>query len=103
MQKITLTLADNGLVKSVYDDNINGAGEAFESTVVYEFDSVENRIKFIEELCIDIGLELGNSRSGNRILIHQGWGPDYEPTQDETNNRIKELEGQLARLKPSNG
>jgi hypothetical protein len=103
MQKITLQLADNGIVKSIYDDNINGAGEAYESTVVYEFDSVENRIKFIEELCIDVGLELGNSRSGNKILIHQGWGPDYDPSQDEAQARIKELEGQLARLKPNNG
>ena len=55
MQYIKLQLADNGVIKTVVDDNINGAGEVFESTNVYEFNLIENRIKFIEEICTDIG------------------------------------------------
>ena len=43
MQEIKITLADNGVIKSVYDDNINGGGEEYESTTVYEFDSVLNK------------------------------------------------------------
>ena len=48
MQEIKLQLADNGVIRSVVDDNINGAGETYESTTVYEFDSISNKIKFID-------------------------------------------------------
>lgn len=98
MQKITLQIADNGVIKTIYDDNINGAGEEFESTIVYEFETIENKIKFIKDLSVDIGLEFGNSRSQNQIRVHSGWGDHYAPTPDETEKRIKELKSEISRL-----
>ena len=38
MQEITLKIADNGVIKTVTDDNINAAGEKYESVIVYDFD-----------------------------------------------------------------
>lgn len=102
MQNIKIQLADNGVIKSVHDDNINGAGESFESTVVYEFKSVGNKIKFIEEICIDIGLELGNSMSKHQINIQPLWGSDYNPSDVEIEAKIQMLTREIEALKQKN-
>ena len=50
MQVITVQLADNGVIKSVEEDNANAAGEGYSSVVVYVFESdnaSENKIKFL--------------------------------------------------------
>lgn len=98
MQKITLQLADNGVVKTIYDDNINGAGEEFESTVVYDFENAENKLKFLNDLSIDIGLEFGNSRSKEQIKVQLGWGQHYDPTPAEAKEKIKQLKSQIEQL-----
>jgi len=98
MQEIKIQLADNGVIKTVIDDNINGAGESFESTNVYEFNTVTNKIKFIDDLCVDIGLELGNSKSKSKINISSGWGEDYLPTPAEIDTKIQKLQSEISRL-----
>lgn len=98
MQYIKLQLADNGVIKTVVDDNINGAGEVFESTNVYEFNLIENRIKFIEEICTDIGLEFGNSKSRTQIKIKSDWGDHYQPNKTEVDEKIKQLQAEISRL-----
>ena len=100
MQKITLQIADNGVIKTINDDNINGAGEPFESTVVYEFSSNEKKIEFIYDLCIDIGLELGNSRSSSQIQIIEDWGEDYQPSKEQIKQRIEVMQSEIDRLSP---
>ena len=63
MQEVNLKIADNGVIKTITDDNINAAGENYESTVVYDFEKgIEDRINFINDICIDIGLDFGNSK-----------------------------------------
>jgi hypothetical protein len=99
MQTVKITLADNGVIKTVCDDNINAAGEKFESTIVYEFDSVSNKIKFIEDLCIDIGLSFGNSKSRDQIKISTEWGPHYKPNPKEALEKISKLQVKLEELK----
>lgn len=98
MQEIKIKLADNGVIKTVIDDNINGAGEIFESTNVYEFNTIDNKIKFIMDFCVDIGLELGNSKSKTKIKIMSGWGEDYIPTPAEIKIKIQELQSEIKRL-----
>lgn len=98
MQKITLNIADNGVIKTINDDNINGAGEEFESTIVYDFTEMQNKLNFIKELSIDIGLEFGNTRSRHQIQLQTGWGRDYEPTPAEAAEKIKELKAQIKEL-----
>lgn len=102
MQEINLQLADNGVIKNIKDDNINAAGESFESTVVYEFSNNENKIKFIEDLCIEVGLEFGNSKSRQQIQISAGWGKHYKPTNQEIQEKIKDLQKEIANLNQLN-
>lgn len=102
MQEINLQLADNGVIKHIKDDNINAAGESFESTVVYEFNNNENKIKFIEELCVEVGLEFGNSKSKQQIQISSGWGKHYKPTAHEIQGKIKDLQKEIAHLNKLN-
>jgi len=104
MQQVKLQLADNGVIKTVLDDNINGGGESYESTTVYEFDTIPNKVRFIEELCVDLGLEFGNSKSKSQIQIKSDWGSTYVPTQREIDFKIKNLEAYIQQLrKESNG
>ena len=35
MQTVKITLADNGVIKTVVDDNINSAGESFENFTAF--------------------------------------------------------------------
>jgi len=101
MQEINIKLADNGVIKSVIDDNINGGGEAYESTTIYEFNSVSNKIKFIEELSVDLGLEFGNSNTKIQIQVNAGWGSNYKPTDKEIDFKIKNLKAQIQNLESS--
>ena len=97
MQKITIEIADNGVIKNIIDDNINAGGQEFHSVVVYDFDEgPKNKLIFLNELCMDIGLDLGNSKSKNQIKITEGWGDNYIPTKNEVENKIKELQKYLA-------
>jgi len=98
MQTVKITLADNGVIKTVLDDNINSAGESFESTSVYEFESNEDKIRFIEEFCVDIGLSFGNSKSKEKIKVSTGWGEHYVPNPKEALEKISDLKVQLERL-----
>lgn len=101
MQTVKITLADNGVIKTIIDDNINSAGESFEATTIYDFGDTETKIKFINELCVDIGLIFGNSRSKNQIKVVEEWGIDYTPTTAERLEKIERLEKQLKELNAS--
>ena len=98
MQKVNIEIADNGVVKKIIDDNINSAGEQFESNTVYTFDGTESKIEFIKEFCVDIGLSLGNTKSKQKIQIKPDWGDNYSPNPDEINQKIKSLQDEIKRL-----
>lgn len=98
MQTVKITLADNGVIKTVIDDNINSAGESFESTTVYDFDDPTTKLRFINELCVDIGLSFGNSKSKHQIKVIEDWGVDFIPNNDEKLEKIKSLKIELDRL-----
>lgn len=98
MQTVKITLADNGVIKTVLDDNINAAGEIFESTTLYDFEIQSNKIKFIKELCIDIGLSFGNTKNKHQIKVIEDWGIDYIPSDAEKLEKIERLEKQLKEL-----
>jgi hypothetical protein len=95
MQTVKLAIADNGVIKTIFDDNINSAGESFESTIVYDFEDPTTKIKFIYELCLDIGLSFGNSKNKNQIKVIEEWGIDYKPTESEKLEKIKKLKKDL--------
>jgi hypothetical protein len=98
MQNIRLELADNGIIKIVEDDNINAAGEVYTSVTVYDFESsnaTESKINFINDLILDSGLELGNSKDKNQIKISVDWGDEYQPSKTEIEEKIKALKSDL--------
>jgi len=98
MQNIRLELADNGIIKIVEDDNINAAGEVYTSVTVYDFESsnaTESKINFINDLILDSGLELGNSKDKNQIKISVDWGDEYQPSKTEIEEKIKTLKSDL--------
>jgi hypothetical protein len=102
MQRILLEIADNGIIKTVTDDNINAAGEKFESKVVYDLengDVVLTKMNMLYELSEDMGMELGNSKQSDQIKIISDWGEHFVPADDELKNKIKDLEEELKSLK----
>ena len=53
MVSIQIEPADNGLVKFLIDDNVNGGGEEFTSRYVYDFDGYlgrQQQVKFLNDL-----------------------------------------------------
>jgi len=72
MVTIILDIAENGVVKTLEDNNINGNGELYVQKLLYSFENdkdFSNRVKFIKDLCLEIGLELGNSEDAKRLNI----------------------------------
>ena len=98
MVTISIEPADNGVVKFLIDDNVNGGGEEFTSRVVYEFDNAlgrANQVKFLKDLILDLGLSTGSELDKNKIVIKTEWGKQYSPNQAEIKARLAELEKEI--------
>ncbi len=102
MITISLEPADNGLLKFLIDDNVNGGGEEYTSRTVYEFEGIAgraNQIKFLKDLILDLGLTTGSDLDKDKIVIKSEWGTQYKPNEAELKNRISQLEKELKRLR----
>jgi len=100
MQKIILKIADNGVIKEIKDDNINAGGDSYETVTVYDWSSgTDHKRRFMRDICLDVGMDFGNSRQSNQIKISESWGAHYEPSKIEAVSRIKELELEIKSLK----
>lgn len=105
MIKITLEMAQNGVIKTIFDDNINGAGEMFENKTVYEIedngeiDDYDSAIRFLIEMCDDLGIVTGNKRDKKVLRFNVEWGEGYEPNKKEIEEKIKTLELDISLLK----
>jgi hypothetical protein len=100
MISVNIEPADNGLVKHLIDDNVNGAGEEHISRRVYDFEDNKrtNQIKFFNDLILDLGIDIGNDLDPNKLIITTAWGKKYKPSAEEIKNRIKTLENELKNL-----
>lgn len=101
MVQISLEQADNGIIKTVQDDNSNGAGESFESKTVYDLKKENDFVcvkRFLFDITTDLGIETGNTYSKNNLVMRVDWGGSYEPTKQEIENKIKDLEIEIAYL-----
>lgn len=102
MITISIEPADNGVIKFLFDDNVNGGGEEYTSRVVYEFEGKHaryNQAKFLTDLIIDLGINVGNEMDSNKLSIKSGWGSKYEPNESEIKTRIDQLEKELETLR----
>ena len=101
MITINIEPADNGLIKYVIDDNVNGAGEEHVSRFVYNLEEDENKttlVSFIEDLVLDLGLETGTEIDKNTLSVKSEWGIKYNPSIKEIKERIEVLEREIKRL-----
>jgi len=100
MISISIEPADNGLVKHVIDDNVNGAGEEHIARRVYDFEDKSriNQVKLFNDLILDLGIDIGTDLDSNKVNINVVWGKKYQPTSDEIKNRIKLLELEIKSL-----
>lgn len=101
MVTIILESADNGIIKTIKDDNINGAGSTFESKLVYDFntDNLHSRkIQFFYELAEDLGLEVGNIHKSNNLVMSVDWGNSYKPSAEDIKLKMESLKLRLKQL-----
>lgn len=101
MITVAIELAENGVIKIIHDDNVNGAGEEFESRKVYDFDGIDNvnsKISFLNELAMDLGIDLGTDLDHSKIVVRSEWGSKYKPSKELAAGKIKELEKEIKRL-----
>ena len=102
MITIKLEIASNGVIKTVSDNNYNGAGSKHELRTVYETDNdpeFSNKIRFLYDICDDLGIDLGNKFAQKVLDFEIGWGHKYEPDLEETNALIKAISNELKNLK----
>jgi|TARA_B110000967_G_scaffold199149_1_gene233187 hypothetical protein len=101
MLSIGIEPADNGVIKTLVDDNVNGGGEEFESRQVYEFDGPmkrSNQAKFLKDLVFDLGLDIGTQLDPDAVTINIGPGQQYVGSEHEIKNRIQVLSKEIKRL-----
>lgn len=100
MIKIVLEPVSNGVIKTIKDDNTNGAGEEMSLTSVHEIDDkLEKAVQFLYELSDDLGLSTGNKYDEKVINITLEWGSKYEPSREEVEKKIEELSTQIEEWK----
>lgn len=101
MITIQIEPADNGVLKFLIDDNVNGGGEEYTSRMVYDFEGPTgraNQIKFLRDLVLDLGMSTGSELDRDKMVIQTEWGKQYTPNELELKNKISALEKELKRL-----
>ena len=102
MVTVVLDIADNGVVKVLEDDKINGGGETFISKILYNFDEdpeYKHRIKFLKELCLDIGLQTGNDITKRKLNFTVSKGAEAPPTAAQLRVKISTTLALLVKYK----
>ena len=102
MITISIEPADNGVLKFLIDDNVNGGGEEFTSRVVYEFDNTlgrANQIKFLKDIILDLGLATGSELDRDKLVVKTEWGSQYKPNEAEIKVKLSALEKEMNLLR----
>jgi len=104
MITIKIEMASNGVIKTISDDNYNGANELNEWKTVYETDGDSQKgfnttIQFLVDLTSDLGIDLGNKFSKEVLLFDTNWGSHYEPSINDIKEKIKDLNADLKEYK----
>ena len=101
---ITLTVADNGIIKEITDYNVNGTQGDEEYLIVYEYTenkakNKEKSLKILNDLIEDLDLDIGTSDEMNVIAPSYIRGEKYIPTQSFLESEILNLESKLLEYK----
>jgi hypothetical protein len=104
MIDIQLSNASNGIVKTVTDTQYNGVDQVAKIVVLYElneenveeyFDKVSNLFR---DLSKDLGLNTGSDYEPTKLVYGVDWGDKYIPSEEEIDERIKELKSEIKEL-----
>ena len=101
MITIQIEPADNGIVKFLIDDNVNGGGEEYTSRMVYDFDGYlgrQQQVKFLNDLILDLGLSTGSDIDRDKLEIKLDWGSTYKPSENEIKQRVTQLQKEIKSL-----
>lgn len=104
MIKINLQNASNGVIKTVIDNQYNGADQTAEIIKVYEIEeeSSETYYDRVSELLFDVARDLclytGSELGPIKMDIITDWGLGYIPSEEEIDSRIKELKEEIKEL-----
>ena len=101
MISIQIEPADNGIVKFLIDDNVNGGGEEYTSRMVYDFDGYlgrQQQAKFLSDLILDLGLSTGSDIDRDKLEIKLDWGSKYNPSESEIKQRVTMLQKEIKKL-----
>lgn len=101
MVSVTIEPADNGVVKIIYDDSVNGAGEEYISRKVYDFEqdpTKQNVVKFLDDLTLDLGIDIGSEIDDYMVRVRSEWGDPVSQEEDAIKNRIKDLKEEIKKL-----
>jgi hypothetical protein len=104
MIKINLQNASNGVIKTVTDNQYNGADQTAEIIKVYEIEDEKSETYFdrVSELLFDVARDLclytGSDLGPIKMDIVIDWGLGYLPTEEEIDSRIKELKTEIKEL-----
>jgi len=101
MVSVTIEPADNGVVKVVYDDSVNGAGEEYISRKVYDFEedpTKRNVVKFLDDLTLDLGIDIGSELDDYVVKITSDWGDPLAQNEEDIKKRISLLKEEIKKL-----
>lgn len=105
MVTLTIEPADNGVVKIIYDDSVNGAGEEFVSRKVYDFErdeeSKESVVDFLSDVILDLGIDVGSDLDKFKVTIDTEIGDVSQFSEDDIKQKIKELRAEIKKLENS--
>lgn len=100
MRKIVLEPVDNGIIRTILDDNIDGIGTKFEEKKIFILnDSIDNTEHFINSLISDLGLYTGNPNDKSILQLEKRYSENYNLTNEERLMERKALTVKLNKLK----
>lgn len=104
MIEVKLEIVDNGVIKTVKDDNYNSAGKSREVRKVYETEkdklgAYTNTMKLFYEISDDLMIDMGNKFDKSVLDFRVTWGSHYDPNLDELKDAIKEHSEELRYLR----
>ena len=98
--KIVLEPIDNGILKTVIDDNVDGAGKYMEKKSFFILDdNVLHTEAFLNSFIKELGLFTGNPADKEVLKVEKSFGSNYYLTTIEAQEARKKLTTELNRLK----
>lgn len=88
--EVKLKIADNGVIKQITMQQVNGTDHTEESIIAYDFNDIDSKVQFFNDLCHDLGIEVKQNK--HKLNITKEIDPNSNLTQEELKQLIDELD-----------